>query len=311
MPNFLDIAELDRKTLRAILDDAISRKSRRGDRYKGELDDDQPLAGQILAMLFQKPSTRTRVSFDVAMRQLGGQVLAMNAGEMQLGRGESVADTARVLSSYVDLIMIRAYQHEVLEEMAANATVPVINGLTDRSHPCQIIADLMTYEECRGRVDNSRFAWCGDGNNVAATWAQASARFGFSLILASPSDLMLDPAVVSWANQNGGDVSTTTDPVEAVTEANCVLTDVWISMGDEYTNVITKDHRKTLLTPYRVTSSLMARASKDAIFMHCLPAHRDEEVEANVIGGSQSLVWQEAENRVHAQKSILMWCSKT
>ena len=310
MKNFLDLCDINGSSLREIIDDALNRKNKRNKKSRAEIDSDCPLSGKILAMLFQKPSTRTRISFDVAMRQLGGQTLLMNSDEMQLQRGETLGDTARVLSKYVDVLVVRAKTHEMLKEIANNSSIPVINGLTNMSHPCQILADLMTYEECRGSLEGKKFAWCGDGNNVASTWAQASARFGFSLIIASPTEFSVDNSIIDWANSNGGNVVKTTDPVEAVAGSDCVLTDVWISMNDEQNNHSLKKNRQALFEPYRVTKELMSKASKDALFMHCLPAHRGEEVDAEVIEGEQSVVWLEVENRLHVQKSILVWCFK-
>ena len=294
--HFLDLDRLDKQHLRGILDGAAAFK--RGQAEGGGL-----LDGKFLAMIFEKPSTRTRVSFDVAMRQLGGQTILMSDRESQLGRGESIADTARVLSRYVDAIMIRTNSVEKLEELAENADVPVINGLTDRSHPCQLMADVMTFEEHRGPIQGKSVAWIGDGNNVASSWIQAATQFDFELRLACPSELPANPEFVDWARQNGGSISLTEDPNAAVENADCVVTDVWISMGDKDAT-----QRHNLLRPYQVDEAMMGRAHPDAIFMHCLPAHRGEEVTAGVIDGAQSVVWDEAENRLHAQKGILAWC---
>ena len=254
-------------------------------------------------MIFEKPSTRTRVSFDVGMRQLGGETLLMSEADSQLGRGETIADTARVLSRYVDAIMIRTNKPEKLEELAAFATVPVINGLTDRSHPCQLMADVMTFEEHRGPIRGRTVAWVGDGNNVAASWIQAAAQFGFSLRLGCPEQLPPDPTIVGWATRSGADITVTEDPAAAVRDADCIVTDTWVSMGDKEA-----ENRHNMLRPYQVDGALMKKAKRDAIFMHCLPAHRGEEVTAEVIDGPQSVVWDEAENRLHAQKGILAWC---
>ena len=310
MKNFIDLCDINRSSLREILDDALNRKNKRKKKFSAELDSDCPLSGKILAMLFQKPSTRTRISFDVAMRQLGGQTLLMNSDEMQLQRGETLGDTARVLSRYVDVLVVRVKTHEMIKEIAENSSIPVINGLTNRSHPCQILADLMTYEECRGSLKGRKFAWCGDGNNVASTWVQASAQFGFSLNIASPSEFSVNNSIVNWANSNGGNVLKTTDPVVAITGSDCVLTDVWVSMSDEKKNLSLNKNKQELMEPYRITQELMSKASEDALFMHCLPAHRGEEVDAEVIEGEQSVVWSEVENRLHVQKSILVWCCK-
>jgi ornithine carbamoyltransferase len=264
---------------------------------------DRPLEGKTLAMIFEKPSTRTRVSFEVAMRQLGGDTIVIGAADSQLGRGETMADTARVLSRYVDAIMIRTNHAEKLADLARHATVPVINGLTDSSHPCQIMADVMTLQEKKGPVADTVVAWSGDGNNVAVSWVHAAVRFGFDLRLACPEALPPPTTVLDWARREGGRVSLTHEPDEAVAGADCVVTDTWVSMGVE-ANI----SRHNLLAPYRVDERLMAKAKPDAIFMHCLPAKRGEEVTAAVIDGPQSVVWDEAENRLHVQKGILAWC---
>ncbi len=256
-----------------------------------------------LVMIFDKPSTRTRVSFDVGIRQIGGQSIVLNKGDMQLGRGETIADTARVLSRYADAIMLRCADHEQLLELADNASVPVINGLTDKSHPCQIMADILTYEEHRGPIKGKTIAWIGDGNNVATSWIHAAVRLGFSLRIATPAELSPDPEVKDWIAREGGDVILMTDPADAVSGAHCIVTDVWVSMGDE-----DADRRYELLQPYQVNQGLMDKAADDAIFMHCLPAHRGDEVTAEVIDGPMSVVFDEAENRLHMQKAILAWC---
>jgi ornithine carbamoyltransferase len=292
--HFLDIDQFDPTELRAILDIGFAYKNGRRDR---------PLAGKILAMVFEKPSTRTRVSFEVAMRQLGGETIYLSSTDSQLGRGESVADTARVLSRYVDAIMIRTNQQRKLDDLARHATVPVINGLTDTSHPCQIMADVMTLQEKKGPVAGKVVAWSGDGNNVAASWVHAAVRFGFTLRLACPQELSPPQRLFDWARREGGRVELTADPIQAVSGADCVVTDTWISMGVE-----ASVNRHNMLAPYRVDEHLMANAKPNAIFMHCLPAKRGEEVTAGVIDGPQSVVWDEAENRLHAQKGILAWC---
>jgi ornithine carbamoyltransferase len=257
----------------------------------------------VLAMIFEKPSTRTRLSFEVAMKQLGGEVAVLSSSESQLSRGETVADTARVLSRYVDAIMIRTSDVATLDELAAHATVPVINGLTNASHPCQLMADVMTLEERKGRAAGKVVAWSGDGNNVAVSWVHAAVRFDFELRLACPKELSPPQRALDWARSAGGRVRVTNDPEEAVAGADCVVTDTWVSMGVE-ANL----SRHNMLTPYRVDERLMAKAKPDAIFMHCLPAKRGAEVSAGVIDGPQSVVWDEAENRLHAQKGILTWC---
>ena len=266
---------------------------------------DRPLEGRVLAMIFEKPSTRTRVSFDVAMRQLGGETLMLNGAEMQLGRGESVADTARVLSRYVDAIMVRTDSHEKLLELAEHASVPVINGLTDRTHPCQLMADVLTFEEQKGPINNRTVVWSGDGNNVAASWIHAAAQFDFSLRVACPRELAVAPEIVAWAKARNARVNFTSDPDEAVAGADCVVADTWVSMGDAE-DVVASRHN--LLAPYQVDERLMALAHKEAIFMHCLPAHRNEEVTDDVIDGPQSVVFDQAENRLHAQKGVLLYC---
>ena len=296
--HFPDLHRLDTGTLREILDLAGSLKR---DHAKGV---SKPLfAGKTLVMIFEKPSTRTRVSFQVGMQQLGGQVVVMSEGESQLGRGETVADTARVLSRYADAIMIRTDDPKKLDDLEAYATVPVINGLTDFSHPCQIMADVMTFEEHRGSIAGKTVAWSGDGNNVAVSWIHAAVRFGFSLRLACPAGLKPPQSVVDWAAAEGGDIAITDDAAEAVAGADLVNADTWVSMGDAE-----RDERRRLLEPYRVDQALMAGAKADALFMHCLPAHRGEEVTDEVMDGPQSVIWDEAENRLHAQKGILAWC---
>ena len=293
--HFIDLREHDTATLRRMLEAAADFKTAAGAACR-------PLAGRTLAMIFEKPSTRTRVSFEVAMRQLGGDVVMLSGKDMQLGRGETIADTARVLSRYVDAIMMRTDAHEKLEEMAAHATVPVINGLTASSHPCQLMADVLTFEEHRGPIAGQVVAWCGDGNNVARSWIEAAARFGFTLRLATPDSLRPPADLIAWARAQGAVVELTDDPATAVAGARCVVTDTWVSMSDD-----PNTSRHNLLAPYRVTSALMKRAAADAIFMHCLPAHRGEEVTADVIDGPQSVVFDEAENRLHAQKGVLAW----
>jgi ornithine carbamoyltransferase len=292
--HFLDIDRLDSGLLRGILDLGFAYKNGRQDR---------PLAGKSLAMIFEKPSTRTRVSFQVAMRQLGGDAIVLNTADSQLGRGETVADTARVLSRYVDAIMLRTSQAQKLDDLARHASVPVINGLTDASHPCQLMADVMTLQEKKGPVAGMVVAWSGDGNNVAASWIHAAVRFGFTLRLACPQQLQPARRLVDWARREGGQIELMTEPRHAVAGADCVVTDTWTSMGTQ-----PSVDRHDLLAPYRVDEALMAWAKPEAIFMHCLPVKRGEEVTAAVVDGPQSAVWDEAENRLHAQKGILAWC---
>ncbi|HEY9080671.1 ornithine carbamoyltransferase [Magnetovibrio sp.] len=296
--HFLDLHKLDAGTLHAILDLGSAIKAGRD--MEG---DTRILSGKTLAMIFEKPSTRTRVSFEVGMQQLGGHVVVMDDHGSQLGRGETVADTARVLSRYVDAIMIRTDKPEKLAELASYASVPVINGLTDDSHPCQLMADIMTYEEHRGSIKGRKVVWCGDGNNMAASFVHAAARFEFSLSLAMPEELSLNQGVLDWAASEGADVTVTRDADEACSGADLIVTDTWVSMGDKDAAV-----RHKLLQPYQVDARRMAMAKSDALFMHCLPAHRDEEVTAEVLDGPQSVIWDEAENRLHAQKGILAWC---
>ena len=300
--HFLDIDRIDARTLRRI-DDMARAMTKAGKRVPAKLRPDG-IADAVLMLIFEKPSTRTRVSFDVAMRQLGGQTIALNHTDLQIGRGEPISDTAKVLSRYVDAIMVRANKHETLTELAEHATVPVINGLTDRTHPCQIVADILTFEERLGPIKGRKVAWSGDGNNVAASWIQAAARLGFKLALACPPQLNPDRSILDWAKRHGGDIELTDDPDEAVAKADCVVTDTWVSMGQQEET----RRRKQLLSPYAVDAALMRKAARGAIFMHCLPAYRGNEVSAAVIDGPQSAVWDEAENRLHAQKAILAWC---
>ena len=295
--HFLDLDRLDAPELRRILD--LGWGYKRNGRGNGE----RPLAGKTLAMIFEKPSTRTRISFEVAMKQLGGDVVMVSANDSQLSRGETMADTARVLSRYVDAIMIRTTQASKLEELAHYATVPVINGLTDTSHPCQLMADVMTLEQHKGTAEGKVVAWSGDGNNVAASWVHAAVRFNFDLKIACPESLQPPQRLIDWARAEGGRVEVTSVPEHAAAGADCVVTDTWVSMGVEVSV-----NRHNLLAPYRVDEKLMERAKPDAIFMHCLPAKRGEEVTAGVIDGPRSVVWDEAENRLHAQKGILAWC---
>jgi ornithine carbamoyltransferase len=297
--HFLDLNEIPPRDLRGILDAsrAMKRARQRGKPAK------KPLAGKMLALIFDKPSTRTRVSFDVAMRQLGGDVLMLDGQGMQLGRGETIADTARVMSRYVDAIMIRTLQHDMVVELAAYASIPIINGLTRLSHPCQIMADVMTFEEHCGPIKGKKVAWVGDSNNVMASWMHAAKQFEFELRIATPRQFAPRPALVKWARESGAAISIGRDPLAAVKGVSCIVTDTWLSMGDK-----NAAQRRKLLKPYQVNTRLMKMARPDAIFMHCLPAHRGEEVTAEVIDGPQSVVFDEAENRLHAQKGILAWC---
>jgi len=293
--HFLDLNRFDPATLRRLLDLGAAYKAGKGGKKA-------PLAGKTLAMIFEKPSTRTRVSFEAGMKQLGGDVIVLSRGDTQLGRGETIADTARVLSRFVDAIMIRTDSPEKLLELAEYASVPVINGLTDDSHPCQVMADVMTFEEHRGPLAGKVVAWVGDGNNVAASWLHAAGHFGCEMRLACPDSLMPSPAAVAWARDRGVKVVLGNDPRVAAAGAHLVLTDTWVSMG------CTDEDRHKLLEPFQVNQPLMDLAAPDALFMHCLPAHRGEEVTDQVMDGPQSVVWDEAENRMHVQKAILSWC---
>lgn len=298
--HFLDLADFSGDQLRHVLAASSSLKAVR---RKGQPQATRPLDGKVLAMVFDKPSTRTRVSFDVAMRELGGEPLMLTGAEMQLGRGETIADTARVLSRYVDAIMIRILDHSAMLELAEFAEVPVINGLTKLSHPCQVMADILTFEEHRGPIKGRTVAWTGDSNNVLASWVEAASRLDFSINIATPPELAPRADLIARARRDGAEVMLTDDPFAAVKGADAIITDCWVSMGDE-----DESFRHNLLQPYQVNTKLMGAANKGAIFMHCLPAHRGEEVTDEVMDGPQSVVFDEAENRLHAQKGILAWC---
>ena len=302
--HFLDIDALPRQTLRAILDDAHAMKALGRSHLPDKVNVRQ---GAVLAMIFEQPSTRTRVSFEVAMHELGGTSIMLSPADMQIGRGETIADTARVLSRYVDAIVLRTGTHGKLLELAAHATVPVINGLTNLSHPCQVMADVMTFEEKKGSIEGATVAWLGDANNVATSWVHGAARFGYALKLGCPEKFKPAPELLAWAKAEGASVKVGHEPHAAARNADCVVTDVWVSMGDGED----KKKRKSLLKPFQVDRAVMAAAKPDAIFMHCLPAHRGDEVTAEVIDGPQSVVWDEAENRLHVQKAILAWCLDT
>jgi ornithine carbamoyltransferase len=301
--HFLDLHEMEAGTLRAILASAHAMKSNRKGWPKGRKEAAEPLKGKALALIFERPSTRTRVSFEMAMKQLGGEVLVLNAGDMQLGRGETIADTARVLSRYVDGIMLRAATHSHLLELASAATVPVINGLTNETHPCQVMADVQTLEERKGDLSQQVIAWLGDGNNVATSWVHAVAKLGGTLRLGCPAEYALQRPVMDWARQHKAKVTETTSAETAVRGADCVVTDSWVSMHDN-----DGERRHNSLAPYQVNERLMKHAKPDALFMHCLPAHRNEEVTDAVMDGLQSVVFDEAENRLHVQKAILLHC---
>ena len=298
MQHFLDIHKTDASDLRAIIDNAQAIKTARAGRPKGALDDDQPLAGHMVALIFEKPSTRTRVSFDVGVRQMGGQTMVLSGSDMQLGHGETIADTARVLSRYVDLIMIRTFEEDTLLEMAEHATVPVINGLTNRTHPCQIMADVMTFEEKNGPIKGKKVVWSGDGNNVFASFAHAAKQFEFDLTFTGPETLDPEPGLRDW-------ITIERDPHKAVEGADLVVTDTWVSMHDPQS---ARERRHNQLRGYQVNEHLMSHAKDDALFMHCLPAHRDDEATSAVMDGPNSVIFDEAENRLHAQKAIMRWC---
>lgn len=305
MTHFLDINKTDPADLRQMIDTARAIKDARGGRPKGSTDADLPLDGHMVALIFEKPSTRTRVSFDVGVRQMGGQTMVLSGSDMQLGHGETIADTARVLSRYVDMIMIRTFEEATLLEMAEHASVPVINGLTNRTHPCQIMADIMTYEEHRGPITGRKVVWSGDGNNVFASFAHAAGRFGFDLTFTGPAPLDPEMAFVEEARAAGARVEIERDPAKAVIGADLVVTDTWVSMHDPQS---ARERRHNQLRGYQVNAALMAKAKPDALFMHCLPAHRDDEATSEVMDGPHSVIFDEAENRLHAQKAIMRWC---
>tara|TARA_R110002033_G_scaffold4684_6_gene22013 strand:+ start:1677 stop:2582 length:906 start_codon:yes stop_codon:yes gene_type:complete len=298
MKHFLDIHTTDPTELRSIIDTGRAIKDARAGRPKGTPDDDQPLAGHMVALIFEKPSTRTRVSFDVGVRQMGGQTMVLSGADMQLGHGETIADTARVLSRYVDLIMIRTFEEATLLEMAEHATVPVINGLTNRTHPCQIMADIMTFEEHSGPIKGRKVVWSGDGNNVFASFAHAAKQFDFELVFTGPETLQPEAAL-------NGLYTTERDPDKAVQGADLVVTDTWVSMHDPQS---ARERRHNQLRGYQVNKALMSKAKPDALFMHCLPAHRDDEATSEVMDGPNSVIFDEAENRLHAQKAVMRWC---
>ncbi len=302
--HFLDLADLADRQLRHLLDAAAARKAARAGLPKGTVDEDAPLTGHLLAMVFEKPSTRTRLSFDMGMRQLGGQTVILNQSDMQLGRGESIADTAEVISRFADIAMLRTGPHETLSELATHAQIPVINGLTAYSHPCQIVADLMTFEEHKGALAGQKLAWLGDGNNVALSFVHAAAQVDFELALATPEEFSIAEAEIAAASEKGANISLCASAEEAAQGAAALITDCWVSMSDDPQEA---EARATAFEPYQVTQKLMDLGD-DPIFMHCLPAYRDSEVTAEVIDGPRSVVFDEAENRAHAQKAIMLHC---
>ena len=307
MKNFINIADIDKKDLREIIDNAKSQKSKRSSLNKSATDPDSSLADKTLIMIFEKPSTRTRLSFELAMKQLGGKILVLNPKESHYGSGdESINDTAKVLSQYGDIVMMRTHKHEHFLEFSKHLDIPIINGLTNLSHPCQIMSDIMTFEELKGPIANKKIAWLGDGNNIVYSLIEAAAKFNFELSIASPKQFRPGKKIVEWAKRKNTKILITEDPKEAINLVDCVMTDKWISMGDE----VNKKKKKKLLKPYQVNKKIMKLAKKDAIFMHCLPASRGEEVTNDVIDGKQSVVWLEALNRIHVQKSIIQWCLK-
>ncbi|SIS67739.1 ornithine carbamoyltransferase [Phaeovulum vinaykumarii] len=305
MPHFLDIHTTDPDALRGMIENARAMKDARAGLPRGTPDADAPLAGRMVALIFEKPSTRTRVSFDVGVRQMGGQTMVLSGSDMQLGHGETIADTARVLSRYVDLIMIRTFEEETLLEMAEHATVPVINGLTNRTHPCQIMADVMTYEEHRGPIAGRKVVWSGDGNNVCASFLHAAGQFGFDFTFTGPPPLDPEREWLDFARAKGVTAEIVRDPHKAVAGADLVVTDTWVSMHDPES---ARERRHNQLRPYQVNEDLMANAKPDALFMHCLPAHRNDEATSAVMDGPHSVIFDEAENRLHAQKAVMRWC---
>ena len=305
MRHFLDINKISKVVLRSIINEAIEIKERRKGQRKGNLDEKSSLSGCIAGLIFEKPSTRTRISFDVGIRQMGGQSIVLSTSDLQISNGENISDTAKALSSYLDLVMIRTFSESMMIELASHSSIPVINGLTDCSHPCQVMADILTFEELRGSIEGKTVVWLGDGNNVCKSYIHAATQFGFSLKVASPRELEPDPKAISWANQFGNCVQVISDPNEAVKNADLVVTDTYTSMHNDKLNA---NGRVEILSSYQVNSELMNKASNEAIFLHCLPAHRNVEVTSQVIDGPQSAVFQAAENRLHVQKSIMKWC---
>jgi len=307
MKNFINIADVNKSDLRMIIDHAKSEKEKRSNLKKSAIDPEAPLTGKVLIMIFEKPSTRTRISFELAMKQLGGQLLVLDPKESHYGSGdESTYDTAKILSGYGDIVMMRTHEHEHFLEFSKHLNVPIINGLTNLSHPCQIMSDIMTFEELKGPITNKKIAWLGDGNNIVYSLIEASVQFNFQLAIACPKKFKPNKKIVKWVKGKKANILITKDPAEAINSADCVMTDKWISMGDK----VNKKKKKKLLKPYQVNTKIMKLAKADAIFMHCLPATRGEEVTNKVMDGKQSVVWLEALNRIHVQKSIIEWCLK-
>ena len=307
MKDFINISDISKNELRVIIDNAKSRKEKRSSLNKNAIDSDAPLDSKILIMIFEKPSTRTRISFDLAVKQLGGKSLILNPDEIHYGTGnESLYDTAKILSQYADIVMLRTHAHKNVEEFSKYLDVPIINGLTDLSHPCQIMSDIMTFEELKGPIKNKKIAWLGDGNNIVYSLIEAAVQFDFELNIACPKGYEPNKNIIHWAKKNKGKILVTKDPIKAASSADCIMTDKWISMGDK-TN---KNKKKKALKSYQVNEKIMKVANQDSIFMHCLPASRGEEVTNEVMDGNQSAVWLEALNRIHAQKSIIEWCLK-
>jgi len=307
MNNFINIADIDTKDLRKIIDHAKLQKEKRSGLKKSAIDPDVPLKGRVLIMIFEKLSTRTRISFELAMKQLGGQLLILDPKESHYGSGdENTHDTAKILSQYGDIVMMRVHEHEHFLEFSKHLDIPIINGLTNLSHPCQIMSDIMTFEELKGPIANKTIAWLGDGNNIVYSLIEASVQFNFQLTIACPKKFEPNKKIIKWAKNKKAKILITRDPAEAANSADCVMTDKWISMGDK----VNQKKKKRLLKPYQVNTKIMKLARTDAIFMHCLPASREEEVTNEIMDGKQSVVWLEALNRIHVQKSIIEWCLK-
>ena len=307
MNNFINIADIDKKDLRKIIDHAKLQKEKRASLKKSAIDPDTPLADKTIIMIFEKSSTRTRLSFELAMKQLGGQLLVLNPKESHYGSGdESIHDTAKILSQYGDIVMMRTHEHEHFLEFSKHLDIPIINGLTNLSHPCQIMSDIMSFEELRGPITNKKIAWLGDGNNIVYSLIEASVQFNYQLTIACPKKFEPNKKIIKWAKSKKAKILITRDPAEAANSADCVMTDKWISMGDK----VNQKKKKKLLKPYQVNTKIMKLARTDAIFMHCLPASREEEVTNEIMDGKQSVVWLEALNRIHVQKSIIEWCLK-